>query len=135
MNGQALRIFSLDLREQVKGVWDENVPIVRHAVIECVGVHGDLLRDRTLKEKMLEICNNLDLHVVKTFKHTFNPQGTSLMLILEESHFAVHSWPEKGYCHIDVVTCTKKEHDLLKVASEVSRILSSQSIRIINLKY
>ncbi len=31
----------------------------------------------------------------------------SMIFILSESHIALHSWPNKGYLHIDIVTCTK----------------------------
>lgn len=135
MNEEALRIFNLNLKEKVAGVWDENIPIIRHMVVECVGVEGQILSDGKLLDHMKDLCDNLDLHVVKTFVHTFEPQGTTVLMVLEESHIAVHSWPEKGYCHIDLVTCSKAEQNLLKLAKAITDIFKSKSIRIINLKY
>ena len=135
MNEEALRIFNLNLKEKVKGVWDENIPIVRHIVVECVGVNDEKLHDDNLEKNISELCEKLNLSVIKTFTHTFEPYGTSILVVLKESHFAIHSWPESGYCHIDIVTCTKDEQNLLEVANSVAAIFNSESIRIINLKY
>jgi spermidine synthase len=42
--------------------------------------------------------------VAHTF-HQFAPQGVSGAVIVAESHFAIHTWPEFGYCAIDIFTC------------------------------
>jgi len=59
----------------------------------------------------------LGLHIVKKTVHGFHPQGSSIVFILEESHIAVHVWPENSYIHIDLVTCSKKTIRQLKVAN------------------
>ncbi len=40
--------------------------------------------------------------------HKFQPQGITGVLLLAESHIAVHSWPELNYLAIDIFTCGKK---------------------------
>jgi len=30
-----LRIYNLDLRHKVRGLWDENIPLINHTVIEA----------------------------------------------------------------------------------------------------
>jgi S-adenosylmethionine decarboxylase len=35
----------------------------------------------------------------------FSPQGASGVVILAESHLAVHTWPELGFAAVDVFTC------------------------------
>ena len=37
--------------------------------------------------------------------HQFAPQGVSGVLIIAESHIAVHTWPEFAYAAVDVFTC------------------------------
>jgi len=27
------------------------------------------------------------------------------MIVISESHFAIHTWPEYGYCALDIFTC------------------------------
>lgn len=43
--------------------------------------------------------------VVKTLFHKFNPYGVSGVVVISESHLAIHTWPEYGFASIDVFTC------------------------------
>ncbi len=36
---------------------------------------------------------------------TFQPQGVSAVLLLAESHVAIHFWPEKGKITVDIHIC------------------------------
>jgi len=38
-------------------------------------------------------------------EHFFTPQGYTLVLVLEESHLSVHTWPEYCYASIDLYSC------------------------------
>ncbi len=131
----AIRIFKFDLRQRVTGIWDENIPIIRHSVIECAGVLPAKLQNKTLLKILEKILKSLDLNIVSKHFHSFKPQGQSFLFILKESHLAVHSWPEKGYVHTDLVTCSKDEIALLKIAEIFSKTLEPVSTRIINFKY
>lgn len=35
----------------------------------------------------------------------FQPQGVSGVLVVQESHLSVHTWPEVGYVAVDIYTC------------------------------
>ena len=37
--------------------------------------------------------------------HKFSPQGLTGVVLLEESHVAIHTWPELDYVAIDIFTC------------------------------
>ncbi len=37
--------------------------------------------------------------------HRFQPNGTSGIILLAESHISIHSWPEDGYAAVDFFTC------------------------------
>ncbi len=43
--------------------------------------------------------------VVGSIFHTFAPQGVSGVVVVEESHFSIHTWPEYGYAAVDCYTC------------------------------
>lgn len=51
------------------------------------------------------IANNTPLKVAV---HKFPGQGITGVVILAESHIAIHTWPEHGYLAIDIFTCGKK---------------------------
>src|SRR5690606_10723787 len=40
--------------------------------------------------------------------HQFSPQGVSGVVVISESHLAIHTWPELGYAAIDVFTCGER---------------------------
>jgi S-adenosylmethionine decarboxylase len=42
--------------------------------------------------------------VTSTF-HKFAPQGVSGVVVIEESHFAIHTWPEHNYVSLDIFSC------------------------------
>ncbi len=43
--------------------------------------------------------------LVEIFVHRFAPHGISGIAVIAESHLAVHTWPEMGYCAADFFTC------------------------------
>lgn len=42
--------------------------------------------------------------VAATF-HRFSPKGVSGVVLLEESHLSIHTWPDHGYAAVDFYTC------------------------------
>lgn len=50
--------------------------------------------------------------IVQTCFHKFSPWGISGVLVIAESHIAVHIWPENRYAAIDMFTCgTSVDYD------------------------
>ena len=43
--------------------------------------------------------------VVECLLHRFSPQGVSGVVVVEESHLSIHTWPESGYAAVDFYTC------------------------------
>jgi S-adenosylmethionine decarboxylase proenzyme len=84
------------------------VPYIEHWVLQLQGVAPGRLND---PERLLASLNGavrqMELTRVSDHSHYFGP-GVSTVIILAESHLSAHTWPELGYCHIDVVTCVKK---------------------------
>ena len=42
---------------------------------------------------------------LETVVHKFIPQGLTGVVLLAESHIAIHTWPEINYSAIDIFTC------------------------------
>lgn len=53
-------------------------------------------------EKALKASN---MTVVNRTSHQFEPQGTTAVWILAESHMAIHTYPEEKFMAVDVFTC------------------------------
>lgn len=60
-----------------------------------------------IEEIAYQIVEGLELKVVKTISHVFDPLGVTLVFILSQSHLAIHTWPEAGILHLDLVSCVK----------------------------
>ena len=78
----------------------------KHLILDFYGCDSHLLNNyeqlKTLFEESLSLCN---ASVIKVTGNKFEPQGVTLLALLEESHASLHSWPEYNYCAMDYYTC------------------------------
>jgi S-adenosylmethionine decarboxylase proenzyme len=78
----------------------------RHVLGEYWDCDRALLDDRAqLEQLMKRSAEAAHATVVATAFHRLEPQGVSGVVVLEESHFSVHTWPEVGYAAVDFFTC------------------------------
>lgn len=78
----------------------------RHILCEAFGCASDLLNDRQWVERtMVEAALEAGAEVREVAFHQFSPQGVSGVVVISESHLAIHTWPEIGFAAIDVFTC------------------------------
>jgi S-adenosylmethionine decarboxylase len=54
---------------------------------------------------MVTAAKKAGAEVVGDFFHKFSPHGISGVVVISESHLAIHTWPEHGYAAVDVFTC------------------------------
>ena len=65
-----------------------------------------LIDDLALVETaMLDAARAAGATIVTQTFHRFSPWGISGVVVIAESHLAIHTWPERGYAAIDVFTC------------------------------
>jgi S-adenosylmethionine decarboxylase len=77
-----------------------------HHILDCYGVDFDILDN--LNELTIHMTKAIELAgmtIVGLNSKKFNPQGCTVIFLLEESHFSAHSSPEHGYIGIDCFTC------------------------------
>ncbi len=78
----------------------------RHILAEFYGCPSDDLCNLNLiKQHMVEAAIEAGAEVRETVFHQFCPQGISGVVVISESHLAIHTWPEYGYAAVDVFTC------------------------------
>lgn len=58
-----------------------------------------------VQETMIAAARSTRARIVDVVFHTFNPQGVSGVVVIAESHLAVHTWPEHGFASVDIFTC------------------------------
>ena len=58
-----------------------------------------------IRSLMLEAATRSGATVVGDIFHHFSPQGVTGVVVVAESHLAIHTWPEFGYASVDLFTC------------------------------
>lgn len=68
---------------------------------------------------------------------TFQPQGVSAVLLLEESHVALHFWPEKRKVSVDIHVCDyhQDNRDKAKTLADILTLKLSENSQKESWKY
>lgn len=78
----------------------------RHILVEFNGCSPEILNDVSVIEKsMVEAAQKAGATVIQSNFHHFSPFGVSGVVVIQESHLAIHTWPEYGYAAVDLFTC------------------------------
>ncbi len=78
----------------------------RQIMVEFYNCDSELLNDLDyIRDTMLKAARECGATVVKDVFHLFNPHGVSGVVVIAESHLAIHTWPEYGYAAVDLFTC------------------------------
>lgn len=84
-----------------------------------------------VKMFMQEAAAISQAHIVQSVFHIFNPHGVSGVVVIAESHFAIHTWPEYGYAAVDLFTCGEqvdpwKAFEFLKESFKASKVITME---------
>jgi S-adenosylmethionine decarboxylase len=58
-----------------------------------------------VRASMVEAAKRAQATIVDVVFHEFNPFGISGVVVIAESHLAIHTWPEYRYAAVDVFSC------------------------------
>jgi len=93
----------------------------RHLILDLYDCDPDILNDYGELQRLLEASLIMaKANVLRVIGEKFQPQGVTLLALLSESHASIHTWPEIGYCAIDLYTCgdvteTHRAAEFLKI--------------------
>ena len=80
----------------------------RHLIADMTGLSPALLRDGSRIMRILkEALDQAGFHSLNSVEHHFVERGAGFtgMVLLEESHAAVHTYPELQYLALDIFAC------------------------------
>ena len=81
----------------------------RQVLLEFYGCRQECLDDAEfIKATMLEAARRAHATVVQATFNRFSPHGVSGVVVIAESHLAIHTWSEHGFAAIDIFTCGSK---------------------------
>ena len=77
-----------------------------HLIGELFNCNNSYIDDFDKVENvMIEAVKISKSTLVNSFFHKFSPYGVTGVIIIAESHFTIHTWPEYYYTAIDIFTC------------------------------
>jgi S-adenosylmethionine decarboxylase len=83
-----------------------NNSLGRHVLAEIYECSFDILNDvQKVEHIMVNAALEAGAEIREVVFHKFSPQGVSGVVVISESHLAIHTWPELGYAAVDVFTC------------------------------
>jgi S-adenosylmethionine decarboxylase proenzyme len=81
----------------------------RHLLVELYGCDAKAITDvRRVEEIMVGAAKHAKATIVDVVFHSFNPHGISGVIVIQESHLTIHTWPEYNFASVDVYTCGNK---------------------------
>ncbi len=96
----------------------DNVCVLKNCFPNCsyLGLHliaefwyGKKIESKKeLKRILICAAKKAQSTPLKVSIHKFKPQGITGVILVSESHIALHSWPEYNYLAVDIFTCGKK---------------------------
>ena len=91
--------------------WVQKIDKQKYAGIHLIAEfwNGRIIEDPKKIEKILiEAVKKAKSIPLKVAIYKFSPQGLTGVVLLAESHIALHAWPEINYLAIDIFTCGNK---------------------------
>ncbi len=105
-----------------------------HLIVEYSECDKNVLNDARLVEKhMNEAVRQSGATIIRSVFHKYSPHGVSGVVVIAESHFAIHTWPEYCYAALDFFTCGRavnpyKAHEYMK------KMLASTKVSVTELQ-
>ncbi|MGY8953288.1 MAG: adenosylmethionine decarboxylase [Flavobacteriales bacterium] len=98
-----------------------------HILMEFHECEPQRLDDLTLlKTTMSEAAIASGATIIKSVFHQFSPQGVTGVVVVAESHLAIHTWPEKNYAAVDYFTCNENM-DYKKAFNIIAEVIGSKT--------
>ncbi|WP_248291084.1 adenosylmethionine decarboxylase [Neoroseomonas marina] len=103
-------------------------------VLDLYGCDDTLIDDIDhVREAMLGAARAARATIVQEVFHRFAPWGVSGVVVIAESHLAIHTWPERGYAAVDVFTCGT-ELGLRAAVAHLQAAFRSSDPRLVRLR-
>ena len=78
----------------------------KHYIVDFINCNAEVLKFVDGIQKAFEEAAHVsEATVLNSFYHQFDPIGVSGIVLIAESHFSLHTWPEDNYVAFDILTC------------------------------
>lgn len=90
-----------------------------HLILDFHGTNVDMNDYEGLNKNFTRIILESGATIEEVMHKSFEPQGVSILYLLSESHFSIHTWPEFGACAIDFYHCGETAKDRMIKAEQL----------------
>ncbi len=109
---------------------EEKFPFVDHFTFQITKIPLYIVSSKKALTKVVDkFCELHKLKVVDTKVTQFKGKGLSLTYILSTSNLLVHTWPELGAVHMDLITCSPI-YNKEQLGSSLAKLFGTNSIEI-----
>ncbi|MFC2124918.1 polyamine aminopropyltransferase [Bacteroidota bacterium] len=78
----------------------------KHIIVEYFECDTDALQDVVyIENSMTKAAEMAGATIISSSFHHFSPFGVSGVIVIQESHLSIHTWPEYGFASVDIFTC------------------------------
>lgn len=78
----------------------------RHVLVDISDTKPEVLNDLpSLEHALTEAAITEGVTILGVIRHSFQPSGVTILLLLAESHVSLHTYPEQGKAFFDAFTC------------------------------
>ncbi len=106
----------------------------RHLLCEYHGCDREMLNNpEGIRTELLAAVTRAGATPVQDIVHAFSPHGVTGVVVIAESHFAIHTWPEYGFAAVDLFTCGDTVDPWIAFES-LSRALRAGSHSVIEMR-
>lgn len=104
----------------------------RHLLVEYTGCDPSVLDDLAAIETLMrDAAIAAHTKIVASVFKPFEPTGVTGVVVVEESHLSIHTWPEHGYAAVDFFTCGDASPELAHEVLAVGlRARSAEIMRV-----
>jgi S-adenosylmethionine decarboxylase proenzyme len=82
------------------------MPLGKQIILELYQCNAKKLSNpQFIEEVMQQAATAMGATIVTSAFHHFAPNGVSGVVVIQESHLTIHTWPEHHYAAIDIFTC------------------------------
>ncbi len=108
----------------------KNIALGQHHLAEFYGCCVDSINNKEfVRNAMVEAATLAKATIVTDVFHEFNPHGISGVVVIAESHFAVHSWPEHPCVSVDLFTCSDRMEPQLAI-DYLAKIFKARDVSV-----
>ncbi len=108
----------------------KKISLGKQVLAEFYGCCVETINNKDIiRDSMIKAAKVAKATIVADVFHEFNPHGISGVVVIAESHIAIHSWPEHQCASIDIFTCSD-DMDPLAAVEFLKTIFKAQKVEV-----